>query len=371
MPAKQKKADKKVTLTLPDGTRKYFYGRTKKEAEQKRDEAKRQIAGGIDVGNNMTFKELADIWLREYMAKKKLHECTKASTKGIFDRYLLPELGHMKLRDIKPAHIDLMLLKYADLSKSTQSKILIYAGAVFDKAIENGIIPRSPTFNKKPTADDPEEVKPLTNVQCEELLKTMKGTRVYPFIVLVLFSGLRKGEALGLMWKDLDFENRLIHVRRSVIYPEGSKRHGEICDKLKSDSAHRTIPMAPEIYNVMMAEKKKTDSVYVFSMRNGSFLTQESFRSMWDLIRYRTIGGPATGHHVHATLDFSVHPHQLRHTCCTRWIANGMTPKEAQYLMGHSSPDITMGIYADYIAEQELSNTAKKLSSDGLRLALG
>ena len=186
---------------------------------------------------------------------------------------------------------------------------------------------------------------------------------------MCLFCGLRKGEALGLMWKDIDFENRMIRVERSIVYLD-SNRHGEINDDMKTDSAHRTIPMPPEVYDVLRKEKVKTNSAYVFSMKNGQFLTAESFRSMWDIVRYRTIGGPATGHHVHATLDFNVHPHQLRHTCCTRWIEAGLTPKEAQYLMGHSSPDITMGIYADYRAAQELTKTAEKIFSDQLRLSV-
>ena len=263
-----------------------------------------------------------------------------------------------------------MLLNISHLSASTQSQVLIYTNAVFTKAVENDIIPRSPTFNKKPTAEKPEKVKALTEAQCEALLKTMKGTRVYPFIVVCLFCGLRKGEALGLMWKDIDFENNILTVQRILIHPE-SNRHGILTPTMKSDAAHRKIPMSHEVVEVLKAEKRKSDSAYVFSMRDGRFLTAEAFRSMWDRIRYRTIGGPATGHHVHPTLDFSVHPHQLRHTCCTRWIANGMTPKEAQYLMGHSSSDITMNVYAEYQAEQELANTAKKISSAGLRLAIG
>ena len=368
MPAKR--AKKKVTMTLPNGKRKYFYGRTLKEAEEKRDREKLRIADGWDVGNTTTFRQMADLWLEEYKASKKRHIRTKETTEGIFERYILPSLGDMRLVDIKPAHIDRMLLKLSDLSKSTQSKVLIYTTAVFNKAIENEIVPRSPTFKKKPTADDPKKIKPLTDAQCEALLKATKGTRVYPFIVVLLFCGLRKGEALGLMWKDIDFEKRLIHVERSIVYPD-SNRRGEINTELKTDSARRIIPMSPEVYTVLKREKLKSNSVYVFAMKNGSFLSAESFRSMWDLIRYRTIGGPATGHHVHPVLDFDVHPHQLRHTCCTRWIANGMTPKEAQYLMGHASPDITMGVYTDYRIQQDLENTAKKISSDGLRLALG
>lgn len=359
----------RVSMTLPDGSRKFFEGRTKKEAEKKRDEAKRLVANGWSVGNKTTFEQMANLWLEEYKAKKKLHLRTKETTEGIFKRYILPELGEMKITEIKPAHIDRMLLKISDLSKSTQSKVLIYTSAVFDKAIENEIIPKSPTFKKKPTADDPKKIKPLTDEQCKALLKATSGTRVYPFVVICLFSGLRKGEALGLMWKDIDFDNRMIHVERSIVYSE-SNRHGFISTDMKTDAAHRIIPMAPEVEQVLRAEKKKTNSAYVFSMKNGQFLTAESFRSMWDIIRYRTIGGPATGHHVHATLDFDVHPHQLRHTCCTRWIEAGLTPKEAQYLMGHASPDITMGVYADFRASQELQKTAEKIFSETLRISV-
>lgn len=360
----------KVSMTLPNGTRKYFYGRTKKEAEEKRTKAKVLLGCGYDVGDNTTFRQMAELWLEEYKAKNKLHTRTKETTEGVFNRYILPAIGDMKIREIKPAHIDRMLLGISHLSRSTQSKVLTYSSAVFNKAVENDIIPRSPTFNKKPTADDPRKVKPLTDAQCEALLKATKGTRVYPFIVVCLFCGLRKGEALGLMWKDIDLDKRLIKVERSIVFPV-SNRQGEINLDLKTDAANRVIPMSPEVYTVLKQEKLKSRSVYVFSMRNGSFLSKESFRSMWNMVSMRTIGGPATGHSVKATLDFHVHPHQLRHTCCTRWIANGMTPKEAQYLMGHASPDITMGVYADYRAQQDLEKTAEKISSEGLRLALG
>ena len=359
----------RVSMTLPDGSRKFFDGKTKREAERKRDEAKNLLSNGWSVGNKTTFEQMAGLWLEEYKAQKKLHDRTKETTEGILRRYILPELGHMKITEIKPAHIDRMLLNISDLSKSTQNKVLIYTTAVFNKAIENDIIPRSPTFRKKPTADDPKKIKPLTDEQCKALLKATQGTRVYPFVVVCLFCGLRKGEALGLMWKDIDFDKKIITVERSVVYLD-SNRQGEISTDMKSDAAHRMIPMPPEVEAVLKAEKKKTDSVYVFSMKNGKFLSAESFRSMWDIIRYRTIGGPATGHHVHATLDFDVHPHMLRHTCCTRWIEAGLTPKEAQYLMGHSSPDITMGIYADYRAAQELPKTAEKIFSETLRLSV-
>ena len=359
-----------VSLTLPDGTRKYFRGKTRKEAEKKRKDAEILLAKGWSVGNKLTFEEAAKVWLDEYRARKDIHIRTFETVKGIFDRYLLPNLGKMKIIEIRPAHIDRMLRNMSELSRSTQSKALTYANAIFQKAIENDIIPKSPCLNKKPTAKPSEKVHALTDEQCERLLAATKGTRVYPFIVVCLFCGLRRGEALGLMWKDIDFTQNILSVERSIVHPIECRR-GMINKEMKTSSARRKIPMSPEVVSVLKEERRKAESIYVFSMKDGSFLSDASFRRMWDIVSYRTIGGPATSDRITQTLDFDVHPHMLRHTCCTRWLANGMTPKEAQYLMGHATIDMTMEVYAEYQESQHLSATAKKIQSRELALNIG
>jgi len=92
-------------------------------------------------------------------------------------------------------------------------------------------------------------------------------------------------------------------------------------------------------------------------------MSESSFRRMWDLIKYRSFNSPHTKHYtVSADIAFKVHPHQLRHTYATKLIASGVTPKEAQYLLGHSSPDVTMRIYAHYQVEQQLILTSGKIS---------
>lgn len=357
----------RVTLALPDGRRKYFSGATRKEAERKRDEAKIQLGCGIDIGNQMTFKEFSDLWMSNYESRCDIHPKTVECAKNIMNKHVIPALGNMKLQDIKPMHIDLMLRKMAGFSKSTQRKALIYAGAVFNKAIENDIIAKSPTFNKKPIAKEPEQVHALTDEQCQTLLKAVKDTRVYPFIVVLLFCGLRKGEALGLMWKDVDFEKKLLHVDRAITYTDAHKE-GIINTDMKSAAAHRIIPMSPEVISVLEKEKKHSKSVYVFSMHDGRYLSESSFDRMWDLVRYRTKGNEKS--QLPKLIDFHVHPHMLRHTCCTRWIASGMNPKEVQYLMGHSTIDMTMSVYAEYQTAQHLESTATKINSDELRMAI-
>jgi len=355
----------RITMTLPDGTRKYYSGRTRKEAENKRDKAKMLFAMGYDAENSITFGELADVWLDDYRTRD-IHTRTLETTEGVFNRYIIPELGDMRLRDIKPMHIDLMLKHLRHLSASTQKKVLTYSGMIFDLAIENGIIPKSPTYKKKPIAKPSEKVRALSDEQCRTLLQATKGTRVYPFIVVLLFCGLRKGEALGLMWDDIDFDKRYLKVNRSLIYTLENRR-GVINESLKTSSARRTIPFSQEVYDVLVAEKRRSNSKYVFSMKNGKCMSEASFRRMWDLVTYRSVDGPSVKDSM-KQIDFDVHPHQLRHTYCTRLIANGVLPKEAQYLMGHATPEITMSVYTDYLESQQLESTAEKIRGEGLRL---
>lgn len=360
----------RTSWTLPDKkTRLYFEGATIEEAERKKAEAQSKYNRGYNIGSKATFADLSEIWLENYKAQPNLHKRTKETTEEVFTRYLLPSLGKMKIQDIKPMHIDRLLREHSQLSVSRQKKILSYAGKIFNMAIENDLIPKSPTLNKKPTAEKSEKVKPLTDDQCRSLLAATKGTRVYPFIVVLLFCGLRKGEALGLMWKDIDFKNNMMSIERSIVYLNSNKK-GEVNNLLKTDASRRKIPMSPEVVEVLKKEKQRTKSVYVFAMQDGNFLSESSFRSMWKLIDYRTIGGPSTGDYVEKTLDFHVHPHQLRHTFCTRCLANGMTPKEVQYLMGHATADMTMNVYGDYLAQQQLQSTAKKMAESNLSLVI-
>jgi len=359
----------RLTYIAPNGKRMYVSGHTRKEAEEKREAILRDLKNGI-VHENPTFGALAEHWLKMYAARKDIHLRTYESAETIFRRYLIPYLGHLRIKDIKPMQIDYMLSSLSNLSNNTQRRILTFARNIFSMAIENDLILKDPCASKKPIGVKPEAVKALTPQQCEELLAATKGTRVYPFIVLCLFAGLRKGEALGLMWKDVDFQNGMLRVERSVIYSEHNK-NGQINKDLKTTAARRIIPLSPEVMNVLIEERKKAKSMYVIPGGNGSFQTESSFKKMWDLVSYRTFGGKGDQGNGLRTLTFNVHPHQLRHTCCTRWIYSGMTPKEAQYLMGHATADVTMNIYAEFQESVHLKEAAVKVCSDSLKLAMG
>lgn len=358
-------ADKKlytVTLQLPDGSRKYFRGKTKKEAEKKRDEAKLKIGMGVDISCKLTFAELADTWFDLYK-KGQLHKRSEETITNTLTRYILPILGRMKVVDVKPIHIQQLMSSVKDYSNSTQKKVLQYTRAVFEVAVENGMIPRSPVSKTiKAGGADPVEKVPLTREQADRLVKAVEGTRAHLLVLVLLNAGLRIGEALGLMWSDVDFGAGTITVNRSIVFPEDNRR-GEINTEMKTDNAHRTIPLPWGVVEELRTAQKQSSSMWVFSMKDGNYLSYSSFRKLWEIVDRRcTTKRKVNGREfVSRTLDFSVHPHLLRHTCVTRWFEQGLDIKEIQYLAGHATVEITLEIYTHYQQLTRREETAKKI----------
>ena len=351
-----------VTLTLPDGSRKFYRGSTKKEAEAKRDKDKVAMSHGIDICDDSTFQQIGDQWYQLFKVDN-LHVRSLETIEGTLRRYVYPILGHRMVKDIRPADIAALMKSVSSMSKSTQRKVLQATKAICRFAVDNDLILKSPVLSSiKAGGADPEEVEALTDEQCRRLLDAISGTRASLFVKLLLYTGLRKGEALGLMWKDIDFDHCSLAVNRSIVYPVNN-RAGEINTDLKTANAHRVIPITPDLLEALRAEKNKSKSVYVFSMKNGKFLSESSFRRMWDLIKYRSSGTSSGKTKLQRTIDFDVHPHQLRHTCITKWIEHGMGPEEAQYLAGHATPDITMNIYTHYRKKQRFAATAAKMAA--------
>lgn len=351
-----------VTATI-DGSRVYFRGKTKSEAEQKRAEALAKTAAGLKYKDDTTFRQLTDKWMSIY-SKQGKHIRTIETKQGIFDRYILPVIGDKKIKDIDVDDIDMLVAMFSGFSLSTQKKIIQCTNEILDRAVAKGIIARSPAVGTsfKPTAKKPKEVVPLTDSQCETLLKATKGTRVHLFLMVLRFLGLRKGEALGLMWTDIDFDEATLHVQRSIVYPLENKR-GVINPDMKTENADRVLPICDSLLEELKEEKQKSKSQWVFSMQNGEYLSESSFRKMWALIDYRSKDTKSDKTLIDRTIDFEVHPHLLRHTCVTAWLEAGLDITEVQYLAGHASPDITTRIYTHFRKEQRLRATSEKVRS--------
>lgn len=358
-------------ITLPSGKRIYVSAKTKEELDAKVTQAKMEMGVGVDLGDNTLFKDLALMWVNVYK-KPKLRISSYLSVERMLLTYILPFFGDMKVRDVKPMHIQLFMGTIQHLSRSSQTKCLQYVSAILRTAVDNGLIFKSPVTSRDKASGPPaKKIEPLTRDQARALLEAVKGTRAYTFCFLALSTGMRRSEIVGLMWEDIDFERGFLTVQHSKVFP-GNRDLAPVTTLLKTEAGHRVIPLFPELLAYLEEERKRSNSPYVMSMENGESLSSASFRSMWKLIEARTatedrplgtvVKGSKYGDYA-ISLDFNCHPHQLRHTCITQWVESGMDFKEVQYLAGHSSLNMTLKVYAHYRQSSRAAETALRVGN--------
>ena len=343
-------------VTLPSGRRVYISAKSKSELNERVAQAKLEAGAGVDVGNDVMFESYALTWARTYK-KPKLRPNSYSTLLANLNNHVIPFFRDMRVRDIKPMHIQMFLSTLSDLSQSVQKKCWQILRAIMRTAADNGIILKSPTRDDdKPAGEAPKEVEPLSCEQAKALLNALKGTRAYTFCFIALSTGLRRGEILGLMWDDVDLEKGILTVRHNKVFP-ANENDAPVTTLLKTEAAHRRIPMPTTLRTFLEQERSRSSSPYVLSMENGSSLTKSSFRRMWSAIEVRTaredrpLGSTVSGGRegpIKVSLDFQCHPHQLRHTCITQWVESGMKVKQAQYLAGHSTLEMTLRVYSHY-----------------------
>ena len=106
----------------------------------------------------------------------------------------------------------------------------------------------------------------------------------------MLGAGLRKEEAVGLMWEDVDLESGYIHVRHAKAFCHG---RGQVTDQLKSKAAYRDIPLPVWLTQILSDERAKSKSPFVLAMRNGESLSASAYDRLWGIIKTRTTTDPS------------------------------------------------------------------------------
>lgn len=347
--AKNKNKKKYEYLTkavqMPDGTRKYFRARTQKELDEKVIKAQILVHAGVDIGNEETFGHFAQMWFDMYK-KPYLQTRSLDAIKYVLNQHILPVIGGYRLRDISPMQIQAIMARLSDKSNSLQSKVLSNLRSIFNVAQENGLIAKSPVsstlkLNGKKTV----EKEPLSVRDCCLLLERVKNPRARTFLLIGLHTGMRRGEILGLQWDDIDFKEKMIHIRHNAVVTEHETK---INDFLKTAAGRRDVPLSEELEEWLKEQKKRSHSKFVIAMENHKPLTKSSYRSLWRLVEREL-----PEKHITA--------HLLRHTYITRLFEAGLDIKEVQYLAGHSTMDMTLKVYTHYDRRSRQSKTAEKV----------
>ena len=317
----------------------------------------------------------------ESIANKLIKKQVPLTAESIEENIIKP-LGHMRMTDITADDIKLALVPVSQKSASVFKSVNILLKCIFNSAEDSKIITYNPTrfLSQKGGGIPQKERESLTDEQVALLLKTIRDLPPYVFVMLGLYAGLRREEILALQWDCVHLEGNTpyISVRRAW---HSEKNRPVVSTDLKTPAAKRDVPIPENLTDCLRKEKEKSISEYVIADRSGQPLSYSQFVRIWNYIKvrstkertlYKYVNGQAikkkfkpepgqkcvNRENIVYSLDFTVTPHQLRHTYITNLIYAGIDPKTVQYLAGHENSKVTMDIYAKakYNKPEELSS---------------
>ena len=172
----------------------------------------------------MTFQEYAQHWFALY--KAHLKETSRSSYQYVLDHYLFPRFGKMLLQDISTDSIQLLLNHWKSLAKSTIVKMELTLSQIFRSAVKDKLIKENPV-DKERLKNPSTVVNEREAISEEHFLDILANLDMLEegdrrLIALLALTGMRRGEALGLQWEDMDWDEGLIHVKRNVVYTANS-----------------------------------------------------------------------------------------------------------------------------------------------------
>lgn len=362
--------------------RKYFYGKTAKEADQKKEEFKARMTSGLDtMYDSITVSEWIDVWYSSYVLnvrrKKPLSSSTKAGYASRI-KQLKSAVGSMKMRDVRERHLQEALYNVNGKSKDAAAKYAGFIRRVFRKAKTNMVI----AINPAEALDTPDGEKghhrALEKWETDYILNNWQSHRCGIWAVIMILTGMRRGELIAQEWKNIDMANRRITIMSSATIDETLHfKDGPT----KSEAGMRTLP----ICNMLMAaletvpEEKRKGKVCVNA--SGGPVSPTSFRKGWLSFRramWRLYHGENINQQGRRTdierksrpesqqkekaPAFDWRTHDMRFTFATAMYDAGVPVKAAQYYMGHADIRLTLNLYTQLSAQKERETNAQLVS---------
>ncbi|MGN1303725.1 MAG: tyrosine-type recombinase/integrase [Oscillospiraceae bacterium] len=295
--------------------------------------------------SEMTLAKWATNWLEVYKkptVSKNSYEYTYANA---VNKHIIPYFGTAKLTDVKSADVQKFYNeKSQTLSESMMKKINLCMNGIFETAIDNDLIIKNPTKHVKFTSAVPPIQKRVFTEEQIETAKEFLKSDVFPAAYVILESGLRRGEFLGLMWSDFDYTQKTLSVNRSI----ARAPDGKVEVRPPKWNSYRTIPISTELANFIKKMPQTGD--YIFG-DNGNARSIDSFNSRFASSMQRL------------NSEFNeipaLTPHELRHTYGTHLRRIGVDIYTIQKIMGHKDINITANTYVH--DETETTRKAAKI----------
>ena len=390
----QRASDKRYVYTYTDplGRRKYVYARDLATLREKEKELMKNQLDGLDlyVAGRATINNVFD----RYMAiKHNLRDSTRSNYLYTYNHFVRDNFGMKLIASIKFSDVLQYynhLLHEENLSLGTLDTIHCLLHPTFQLAVRDQVIRNNPSDGvmkeiSKQSGKNRGVRHALTIEQQRAFMEYVANHPVYyhwwSLFTVLLGTGCRIGEALGLRWEDLDFENRIISINHSLVYYPTAKERKSVMRivKPKTEAGIRTIPMLDVVYDAFQMELEEqeetgfnTDEIdgmtgFVFKNRYGGV---PNYNTVNQAIK-RIINSHNADEIILAKREkrepviipnFSCH--HFRHTFATRLCEVENNLKVIQSIMGHRNIETTMDVYA------EATDRKKKESMDNLSAKL-
>jgi len=320
------------------GKRRYLYAPTEAAVIQKLREAQDQGARGeLTSGRSQTV----EVFLTDWLAGKSVRPTTMRRYRQIISHHLIPALGHYKLRNLQPEHIEKMLRDRPHLSNRGRHHLRALLRTALNKALRQGKVTRNAAALAEVSGGRPARPGVALDVeQAQHFLRSVEGDDLEAAYVLALYLGMREGELLGLQWESVDFAKRQIRVHQQVQPNLDGKL--ELMDT-KSVKGHRLLPMPDDVTSALQTHKARTArlrlqaaSSYVFTTRTGK---PHGARNVIRAFKraLKRAGLP------------EIRFHDLRHSCNSLLEAQGVSARVRMEILGHSDIRLTENVYTHIV----------------------
>lgn len=344
-------------ITLENRKRKYFYGKTRKEVQEKMKVAlHEQQQGKLITAPSQTVAQFLVDWL-ENTQRQRVRPRTYERYKEAIDLHLVPALGHHKLEKLTPQQVNAFYAKKT--SEGLAATTVIYYHSVLHNAlgmaVKWGLVARNVCDLASPPRKARHEVQTLSVEQLKKLLVTLHGHKWEALFSLALATGLRRGEILGLKWQDINFLTGKLQVRRilsRVPTKTENREHVYVEAEPKTQKSRRNVTVASFALDVLREHRVHQLEA---KLKAGE-LWQEH-----DYVFCTSLGTHLGPNHVVEELKKllkqaglpDIRFHDLRHSAATLLLSLGVHPKVVQELLGHTQISMTMDIYSHVLPDMQ------------------
>jgi integrase len=366
----------KAFVDTPDGRRKRVsvYGDTEREVLDELNKLRDQQRRGIPVATTtLTVAEYMTYWL-EHIAEPSIRRTTYATYEGDVRLHIVPGIGKRKLKTLQATDLRTWLTRLRTLcqccaqgkdaarkksrccamdepkccndvlSSSSIRHVLRVLRAALQDAVDEELLSRNVARLVQLRVTDDHKVRSFTRAEALQFLEAAEKHRLYALWAVALAMGLRRGEALGLAWADIDLENGRLTIRQALHRVDGELR----LDQVKTEASVAVLPIPAPLVTILRVHRKRhleervaagsqwRETGLVFTTAHGGYIEPRNVNRLFHRL-CDTAGVP------------QLRVHDLRHSCATLLFTMGVQAATVQRILRHSSIAVTTGTYVEVI----------------------